>query len=158
MFISSAHVSLTAIWLAAMIILLVVEAMAPGLVSIWFAIGALAAMISSMFKAPIWLQLIWFIVVSIVSLLLTRPLAKKYVNSRAVPTNADMAVGQDCIVTEAIDNVLGTGAVTVGGKVWTARMAETDGKAAKGAILRVVRIEGVKLIVEEKNKTQEVTI
>ncbi len=158
MFISSAHVSLTAIWLAAMIILLVVEAMAPGLVSIWFAIGALAAMISSMFKAPIWLQLIWFIVVSIVSLLLTRPLAKKYVNSRAVPTNADMAVGQDCIVTEAIDNVLGTGAVTVGGKVWTARMAETDGKAAKGAILRVVRIEGVKLIVEEKNETQEVTI
>ena len=150
MFISTAHVSLTALWLAAMIILLVVEAMAPGLVSIWFAIGALAAMISSMFKAPVWLQLVWFVLVSIVSLILTRPLAKKYVNSRTVPTNADMAVGQDCIVTEAIDNVLGTGAVTVGGKVWTARMAETDGKAAKGAVLRVVRIEGVKLIVEEK--------
>ena len=150
MFISTAHVSLTALWLAAMIILLVVEAMAPVLVSIWFAIGALAAMISSMFKAPVWLQLVWFVLVSIVSLILTRPLAKKYVNSRTVPTNADMAVGQDCIVTEAIDNVLGTGAVTVGGKVWTARMAETDGKAAKGAVLRVVRIEGVKLIVEEK--------
>ena len=150
MFISTAHVSLTALWLAAMIILLVVEAMAPGLVSIWFAIGALAAMISSMFKAPVWLQLVWFVLVSIVSLILTRPLAKKYVNSRTVPTNADMAVGQDCIVTEAIDNVLGTGAVTVGGKVWTARMAETDGKAAKDAVLRVVRIEGVKLIVEEK--------
>ena len=67
-----------------------------------------------------------------------------------------MAVGQDCVVTEAIDNVLGTGAVSVGGKVWTARMLTADGKAPKGEVLRVVRIEGVKLIVEEKHEKQEV--
>ena len=60
-----------------------------------------------------------------------------------------MAIGQDCVVTEAIDNVLGRGAVSVGGKIWTARMCEADGKAEKGAVLRVVRIEGVKLIVEK---------
>ena len=136
--------------------LLIIEGLAPGLVSIWFALGALAAMISAMLKAPIWLQVVWFLVVSAVSLLLTRPLARKYVNSRTVPTNADMAVGQDCVVTEAIDNVLGTGAVSVGGKVWTARMLTADGKAPKGAVLRVVRIEGVKLIVEEKHEKQEV--
>ena len=150
------QVSMTYVWLAAAIVLLIVEGLAPGLVSIWFALGALAAMISSMLDAPFWLQIVWFMLVSIVSLLLTRPLAKKYVNGRAVPTNADMAVGQDCVVTEAIDNVRGCGAVSVGGKIWTARMAQPDGTAAKGAILRVVRIEGVKLIVEESNEFQEV--
>ena len=142
----------TVLWLAAMIILLVVEGLAPGLVSIWFALGALAAMISSLLKAPVWLQVLWFVLVSLVTLLITRPLAKKYVNAHTVPTNADMAIGQDCVVTEAIDNVAGSGAVSVGGKIWTARMAEPDGRAAKGEVLRVLRIEGVKLIVEPKEE------
>ncbi len=143
-------ISMTAVWLCAMIALLIVEAMVPGLVSIWFALGALAAMISSMLSAPLWLQVVWFFLVSIGSLALTRPIAKKYVNGRAVHTNADMAIGQDCVVTETIDNVRGTGAVNVGGKIWTARMVAPDGRAEKGAVLRAVRIEGVKLIVEEK--------
>ena len=147
------HMSMTAIWLAVMIVMLIVEGMAPGLVCIWFAFGALAAMISAMLKAPVWLQLLWFVVVSVASLAVTRPLAKKYVNANTVPTNADMAIGKDCVVTETIDNVRGTGAVTVGGKLWTARMADPDGRAEKGAVLKVLRIEGVKLIVEEK--TQE---
>ena len=125
-------------------------------VSIWFALGALAAMISSMLSAPLWLQVGWFFLVSIVSLALTRPIARKYVNGRAVRTNADMAIGQDCVVTEEIDNVRGTGAVNVGGKIWTARMADADGHAKKGAVLRAVRIEGVKLIVEEKRENMEV--
>ena len=149
-------ISMTVVWLTAMIALLIVEAMVPGLVSIWFALGALAAMISSMLSAPLWLQVGWFFLVSIVSLALTRPLARKYVNGRAVHTNADMAIGQDCVVTEEIDNVRGTGAVSVGGKIWTARMADPDGRAGKGAVLRVVRIEGVKLIVEEKHENMEV--
>ena len=150
---ASMSVNMTAVWLAAMIILLVVEGMAPGLVSIWFALGALAAMISAMLKAPLWLQVVWFVAVSALSLLLTRPLAKKYVNAHTTPTNADMAIGRDCVVTEEIDNIRGTGAVTVGGKIWTARMAAPDGKAAKGETLKVLRIEGVKLIVEEKTDT-----
>ena len=150
---ASMSVNMTAVWLAAMIILLVVEGMAPGLVSIWFALGALAAMISAMLKAPLWLQIVWFVAVSAVSLVLTRPLAKKYVNAKTTPTNADMAIGQDCVVTEEIDNIRGTGAVTVGGKIWTARMAAPDGKAAKGETLKVLRIEGVKLIGEEKTDT-----
>ena len=143
------ELSMNMVWLAAAIILMIVEGLAPGLVSIWFALGALAAMVSAMLGAPLWLQLVWFALVSVVSLILTRPLAKRYVNARAVRTNADMAIGQDCVVTEAIDNVLGRGAVSVGGKIWTARMREADGKAEKGAVLRVVRIEGVKLIVEK---------
>lgn len=140
--------SMTAVWLVAMIVLLIIEGIVPGLVSIWFAIGALAAMISAILGAPLWLQVLWFFAVSIPTLCLTRPFAKKYVNSRATPTNADMLIGKECVVTEAIDNVLGTGAVTVGGKVWTARTEEPDGKAETGKVMTVVKIEGVKLIVK----------
>lgn len=139
---------MTAVWLIAMIVLLIIEGIVPGLVSIWFAIGAFAAMISAILGAPLWLQVLWFFAVSILTLCLTRPFAKKYVNSRATPTNADMLIGKECVVTEAIDNVLGTGAVTVEGKVWTARTEEPDGKAETGKVMTVVRIEGVKLIVK----------
>ena len=140
--------SMTAVWLVAMIVLLIIEGIGPGLVSIWFAIGAFAAMISAILGAPLWLQVLWFFAVSILTLCLTRPFAKKYVNSRATPTNADMLIGKECVVTEEIDNVLGTGAVTVGGKVWTARTEEPDGKAETGKVMTVVKIEGVKLIVK----------
>ena len=139
---------MTAVWLVAMIVLLIIEGIVPGLVSIWFAIGAFAAMISAILGAPLWLQVLWFFAVSILTLCLTRPFAKKYVNSRATPTNADMLIGKECVVTEAIDNVLGTGAVTVDGKVWTARTEEPDGKAETGKVMTVVKIEGVKLIVK----------
>ena len=139
---------MTAVWLVAMIVLLIIEGIVPGLVSIWFAIGAFAAMISAILGAPLWLQVLWFFAVSILTLCLTRPFAKKYVNSRATPTNADMLIGKECVVTEEIDNVLGTGAVTVGGKVWTARAEEPDGKAETGKVMTVVKIEGVKLIVK----------
>ena len=141
------NISMPAVWIIAMVVLLLVEAAVPGLVSIWFALGALAALIASVLHAPLWLQVGWFVLVSLLSLFLTRPLAKKYVNSRTQPTNADMVIGKECVVTEAIDNVLGTGAVTVGGKVWTARTEDPDRKAAVGEKLTVVRIEGVKLIV-----------
>ena len=140
--------SMTAVWLVAMIVLLIIEGIVPGLVSIWFAIGAFAAMISAILGAPLWLQVLWFFAVSILTLCLTRPFAKKYVNSRATPTNADMLIGKECVVTEEIDNVLGTGTVTVGGKVWTARTEEPDGKAETGTVMTVVKIEGVKLIVK----------
>ena len=139
---------MTAVWLVAMIVLLIIEGIVPGLVSIWFAIGAFAAMISAILGAPLWLQVLWLFAVSILTLCLTRPFAKKYVNSRATPTNADMLIGKECVVTEEIDNVLGTGAVTVGGKVWTARTEEPDGKAETGKVMTVVKIEGVKLIVK----------
>ena len=141
-------VNMPAVWLVLMIILLVVEGVVPGLVSIWFALGSLSALLSAIVGAPLWLQIIWFLLISIVSLILTRPLAKKYVNSRTTPTNADMLIGQECVVTEAIDNVLGLGAVTVGGKIWTARTLDPDVKAAVGQTMIVVRIEGVKLIVK----------
>lgn len=139
---------MTVVWLIAMITLLVVEGLVPGLISIWFALGALAALVSALLHAPLWLQIVWFLVVSIAALALTRPLAKKYINSKTQPTNADMLIGRECVVRESIDNVLGTGAVSVDGKVWTARTECDDIKAQEGSRAVVVRIEGVKLIVK----------
>lgn len=142
-------ISMTTVWLFAMIVLLIVEASVPGLVSIWFALGAFAAMISSLLNAPLWLQCLWFALVSIASLWFTRPFVKKFVNSRTTPTNLDMVLGQSCKVIEDIDNVQGTGAVLVGGKEWTARMDSADVSAKKGEIVTALRIEGVKLIVKK---------
>ena len=139
---------MTVVWLIAMIVLLVVEGLVPGLISIWFALGALAALVSALLHAPLWLQIVWFLAVSIAALALTRPLAKKYINARTQPTNADMMIGKECVVRESIDNVLGTGAVSVDGKVWTARTESDDTKAQEGSRAVVVRIEGVKLIVK----------
>lgn len=141
------YIDITVVWLVAMIILLIIEGVVPGLVSIWFALGALAALISALFGAPVWLQIVWFLLVSVVALAVTRPLAKKYVNSRVQPTNADAVIGKDCIVTEDIDNILGVGAVVVGGKTWTARSQGEGIKLKKGETVKAVRIDGVKLIV-----------
>ncbi len=139
------------LWLIAMLALLAVEAAVPGLVSIWFALGALAALISALFHAPFWLQLVWFLFVSVLTLVLTRPLVRKYINSRTVATNADMVIQKDAIVTERIDNLQATGAVRLGGKTWTARMADESVRAKEGETVHVIRIEGVKLIVEKKS-------
>lgn len=138
----------TVFWLAVMIILLIVEGIVPGLVSIWFAIGAFAALISALFKAPFWLQTVWFVIVSFASLCLTRPLVKKYVNSKVQPTNADALIGKECIVTESIDNIAGEGAVKISGQLWTARSTDDSVKIAQGQIVVVKEIQGVKLIVE----------
>lgn len=139
---------MTVVWLIAMIVLLVVEGVVPGLISIWFALGALAALVSALLHAPLWLQIVWFLAVSIVALALTRPLAKKYINSKTQPTNADMLIGKECVVRESIDNVLGAGAASVDGKVWTARAESDEVRLQEGSRAVVVRIEGVKLIVK----------
>ena len=139
--------NMSIVWVVLMVVFLVVEAATAGLTCIWFAIGSLAALIAALFDALLWLQIVWFLVISFVTLYFTRPLVKKYVNSRSQPTNADMVIGKEALVTEDIDNVEATGAVSVGGKVWTARSAD-GGRIKSGAVVSVLRIEGVKLIVE----------
>ncbi|HIT29836.1 MAG TPA: NfeD family protein, partial [Candidatus Scatomorpha stercoravium] len=99
--------NMTVVWLALMVLLLIVEALTAPLVCIWFALGALAALISALFGAAIWLQVVWFLLVSLLTLWLTRPIAVKYLNSRRVATNADRVVGAEGVVTEDIDNIAG---------------------------------------------------
>jgi len=146
-YIAGSMVNMPVIWLIAVVVLLIVEGLVPGLISIWFALGALAALIAAMTGAPLWLQVLWFVLVSVLALCFTRPLAKKYINAKVVPTNADMLVGRECVVRETIDNIAGTGAVAVDGKVWSARMDTEGVRAVKGEVVTVQRIEGVKLIV-----------
>ena len=152
----SADSGMAFVWLIAMVVLLAVEIITVNLTTIWFALGALAALISSLFGAPVWLQVVWFLVLSIVALAVTKPLVKKYVNSKTQPTNADMVIGKTCVVMEPIDNVRGTGAVTVGGKTWTARSADGSVIPA-GAQVHIERLEGVKLFVRLEEK-MEVTV
>ena len=141
------EITMPMVWIAAIVVLLIVEGLTSGLVTIWFAIGAVAALVCELLGAPLWLQIAVFLVVSFVTLVLTRPLAQKHLNSKTQPTNADRLLGKECIVTETIDNIAGTGAVTVGGQVWTARAADDSQIPAETrAVVR--RIEGVKLIVE----------
>ena len=147
--------SMNIIWLAAMIAFIVLEVSTVSLTCIWFALGALAALIAALCHAPVWLQLVWFFVVSVLTLIATRPLVKKFINAKTQPTNADMLIGQTCVVLEPISNLSETGAVKVGGKVWTAR--SIDGTVfAPGEKVVTVRIEGVKLIVDSATITQEV--
>ncbi len=144
----SGMLDMKAVWLILIVTFVAVEAAIPGLVSIWFAFGSFAALIATFAGAPVWLQTVWFFAVSVVALALTRPLAKKYLNSKVQATNADMIIGKECIVSEKIDNVMGTGTVNVDGKVWTARTDDQNITAQVGDKVTVLRIEGVKVIVK----------
>ena len=151
--IGGVQLTMNAVWIIAIVVFSVAEGLTAGLVTIWFALGALAALLAALFGAPLWLQLVWFFVISIATLIATRPLARKFLNGRTQATNADMYVGKECIVTETIDNIAGTGAVKVAGKVWTAR-TEDDAVVPAGTKAEALRIEGVKLIVKPVSEPQ----
>ena len=133
------------VWIAAMVVFGVVEAVTGGLVSIWFVLGSAAGLIAAICEAPIWLQVLLFFIVSIAALIATRPLVRKMMD--IVPTNADAVLGKEARVTEAIDNTVPSGAVYVDGKTWSAR-SESGETLPEGTLVRTVRMEGVKLFVE----------
>ena len=142
------------LWLVLLIVFAVLEASTVSLVSIWFMGGALTALIAALCGAEIWLQIILFFVVSIALLLCLRPLSKKLLKKRKVATNADSNIGKTAVVTETIDNLRGTGAVKVSGVEWSARSVD-DSVLEKDAVVRILRIEGVKVCVERAEKEEE---
>lgn len=135
------------IWVALLILFTAGEAVTVGLTSIWFSAGALAALIAALLGGALWLQVLLFIVVSAACLLAVRPLAKKYLNPAVQPTNADRVIGKQAQVTEEINDLAATGAVSIGGVIWTARTG-TEAVIPVGTLVRVLRIEGVKVFVE----------
>ena len=137
---------ITIVWLVLMLVLAFLEAATTQLVTIWFALGALAAMLASIFHAPLWLQLVLFAVVSTAALILTRPLAKKFMKTDKVATNADRVLQRTGIVQDAVDNTAATGTILVDGAVWSARSADGS-PIPPGTQVTVQRIEGVKCIV-----------
>lgn len=135
------------IWTALMVIFLIVEAACPlHLVSVWFAVGALAAVIVSMLGAPLWLQIALFLVVSTALLISLWPLVRKFLTPKITKTNIDSVIGSTGLVTVAIDNVTAAGQVKLNGMEWTAR--STSGVVIpEGTLIRVDKIEGVKVFV-----------
>ncbi len=137
----------SAFWLLALILFSVIEGVTVGLTSIWFAAGALGALIAAMLGAHIFLQILIFLVLSALTLALVRPIAVRLLKPRHDPTNADRVIGQTALVTEDIDNVEGKGLVVISGQVWSAR-SEHGVAIPAGTQVRVLRIEGVKVYVE----------
>ena len=135
------------VWLVVLAILLVIEFLTLGLTTVWFAGGALIAFLVSLAGGPLWLQILLFLVISVVLLLFTT-LAVKYLNKNVQKTNVDSIQGQKGIVTATIDNLKAEGQVTIRGMEWSAR-AKDDNIIEKGKVVRVISVEGVKLIVEE---------
>lgn len=135
------------IWLAAVVLLFIGEAITVGLVSIWFGVGALAGLVTSFFTSNVWIQLTVFLVVAALCLLAVRPVVKGFLLPKGVATNADRAIGAEGVVIEAVDNLNAQGQVKVKGAVWSAR-TESDGTVVPvGEHVQVLRIEGVKAVV-----------
>ena len=142
----------TIMWLVALVLLIIIEIATMGLTTIWFAGGALIAAIAAGLQAPLVVQIVLFLVVSILLLYFTRPIAVKYFNKDRVKTNAESLVGKQAIVISEVDNLQGIGQVTVGGMEWMARTTEAGVKLPVGSVVNIVAINGVKLIVEERRE------
>ena len=134
------------VWLVLMVVFLSAEASTVSMVSLWFAAGALIALLTALAGGPAWLQTLLFLAVSAGLLLALRPLVKKYLSPKLTATNVDSVVGSTGLVTAAIDNVSAVGQVKLGAMEWTAR--STSGQPIPaGTLVKVDRIEGVKAFV-----------
>ena len=143
------------IWLGLLVAFLLAEGSTVALVSIWFAAGSLAALIASLLGAPLWLQVLLFVAVSVGLLAMLRPFVRKYLRPRMSRTNVDAVVGSQGFVTEDIDNVAASGQVKLGAMPWTAR--STSGEPIPtGTRVRVDKVEGVKVYVSPAEETAAV--
>ena len=143
------------VWLGLVILFLIAEGATVSLVSLWFAAGAVVAMFAALLGAGAWLQTGLFLVVSGALLLMLRPIVRRYLVPKITPTNVDSLVGSTGLVTEAIDNVTASGQVKLGAMEWTAR-STTGENIPQGTLIRVDRIEGVKVYVTPVNVPEKI--
>ncbi len=144
--------NMTVMWLGILVILVVIELFTMGLTTIWFAGGALVAALISIPGTPLILQILFFLIVSILLLYFTRPIAVKYFNRDRTRTNVESLIGRQAIVISEINNVEGIGQVNTGGMEWSARSSYHNVVIPVGAVVTVLGIDGVKLIVEERKE------
>lgn len=138
------------IWAVAIFLFGTLEGVTTQLVSIWFMLGSIGALIAALCHTAFWVQIIVFVAITVITLIATRPIVKKKLNTKIVKTNADRCIGQDAVVIEEINNLLPAGQVKVDGKVWTARSSIQENIIPKNAVVTVEKIDGVKLIVSNK--------
>lgn len=139
------------LWLVLLIAFAGIEGITAGLVSIWFCAGSLVALLSTWLGASLPVQIALFVLVSLITMALVRPMARKWMTPRLEKTNADRILDQEGVVVEEINNLRAQGQVKIGGVVWTARSA-TEGTLPVGTKICVERIEGVKAIVRRKEE------
>ncbi len=140
------------VWFVLLVLFVLIEANTVTLVSSWFAIGAMTAMVTALLGGQLWLQVVLFFAVSAGLLLALRPMVRKHFTPKLMKTNVDSVVGQKGYATAAIDNLSASGQVKLGGMYWSARSTSGD-PIPEGTLIRVDRIEGVKVFVspaEEK--------
>ena len=140
------------IWLVILIVVLVIEVITLGLSTIWFAGGALAAFIAALLGANVAVQVVLFLAVSIILLIFTRPVVMRMLNKHKTATNAESLIGEQAIVTQTINNLMGRGEVFINGLEWMARSQQDNDTIEKDTVVRILRIDGVKLIVERKER------
>lgn len=135
------------IWFGIALFMAIIEGVTYQLVSIWFVLGAVVSAIVSIFVPEnIWLQIILFIVISVATLIATKPIVKKITRTKKLPTNSDRYIGMKGVVKEEINNTLGVGLVNLKGSVWSA--TSDDGSVIPiDSVVIVKDIKGVKLIV-----------
>lgn len=136
----------TIVWLVIFIVMLGIEIATLGLTTIWFAGGALISMLVAAIGLPVYVQIPVFLVVSVILLLFTRPIAQKYFNKERIRTNAEGLIGKTAVVTESISNLKGMGKAVINGQEWTAKSAEDAVELTKETEATIVAIEGVKLV------------
>lgn len=136
-------------WLVLLIVLLGIEMATMGLTTIWFAGGAVVAILAALLHAPMIVQIVLFFLVALVLIIFTRPVAVRYFNRDRIRTNVESIVGKQAIVTEEIDNLQEKGKATVNGQEWTARSIVAGKKIQAGAVVTIVSVSGVKLMVRE---------
>ena len=152
---STIWLSDSACWILVIVAALVIEAVSLNLNAVWFAIGGLGGLVAASLGMSIPTQWIVFLIVSTIFLLLVRPFARRVLKPKGAATNADRILGEQAIVTRAIDNTQATGEIKVMGQNWTARSADGVPIAA-GETVRVREIVGVKAIVEPITQMKQV--
>lgn len=142
-------------WILVIVAALIVEAITLSLNAVWFALGGVGSLIAASLGASVPAQWVVFIIVSAIFMLLIRPFARRVLKPKGVATNADRILGEQAIVTQAIDNTQAQGEIKIMGQYWTARSAD-GAPIAQGSVVRVREIVGVKAIVESVPTTDKV--
>lgn len=142
----------TMYWLVLFVILLIIEILTMGLTTIWFAGGALIAFVAGVLGFGTIVQMIVFVVVSVILLIVTRPIAVRYFNKERQKTNAESLIGQQALVLEDIDTLQSKGRVEINGQEWSAKTDEPDGRIEKNTVVVIDGIQGVKLIVRAREE------
>ena len=143
------------LWVGLMVVFGILELSTVNLVSIWFVAGSLVAMIAALSGASLWVQIILCLVTAGILLAFLQPFVRKFVSPKKTATNADMVLGREAYLTEEVDNIRGTGSLKLDGKEWTVRSVDQSLLPA-GTLVKIVRLEGVKLYVTPVQTTTAV--